>query len=1236
MPTARRSSDGPTIDASTSVTPAPVASATTLPNNHASSSISDPRDSPRRRRKSINHHHPFRIELLDVTPVSVSLLWSMRPPPLSAIPLEIINTQLRKRIKSKSNGGSGSGSSSPSHNTARATSVSPSPTTATAVAVSKARSASSRNNVTSPDRSTTPTKPAASTASAETPIARLTEGLVATRSLNRKVTKIRLRAPPSAATQARRSSNSSAPSDSNHNNQPEDETWPSDDGATAVEDEVGSGSEASDSGYEGDAHSVAGSMLSVFEDRVSVIVNGHDWPHVLMGDRGSHEAIVVIFGLEPESDYEVQFVVKGGGLEGGPVDALRASLRTRAAEAGSPGHKAQITTGVAAGSAAAVATAARPASPSPLSRTPVLAPDVAALAPKETPPQRRALLQAEVEASEALKASLIAEIKKARKEAAKAESGLKNDIEAVKKSMERLNTTDQRNKRRMGALQELIKQTTVHVQEIHDEAEETEKDQPNWETKELEAEEELERQRKEFAAEEAAAKAEWDKNEAAVEALETQLKLLEETAKKLEAERDELKNDKLPALHKEVEKLKEKVKEALNKPHPTSKRNGTGAPVGSGVGSGSGSGGGASGSQRGGHRHASNPVHVAPTPHILHKGKGTNSGGRGGKSANLGNRAVSGPAGQFGAPAHGGGPARGFMQNFGKGMRGHFGRGGNNLDPTAAGFTGMSGFGPGGPGILPGGSGYVAGGMHDPALNGIGGYPAPGPSGDTFYGLPPQDPAQFPSGVSEVSQDDLYDPTLGFDPYDPSPDARRRSSLPIPQIPFRHHQPPSSASNSTPSILNPANPEFVPSAGSTSASPVVAKNAAAAPAATSGATGSAPNIATTGAILPSIAAISTQSQQRPGAASVEHSPTSSSRFAFPLARHQPAAAGTTAGITVGAGKPINSTAAHGPGNVLSPTLASDLGLPATTSGTLGSGSSLFPIGPSGSASPFPRHSPLLAQGPATSSATSPMIFASNSPRFAPAHLGAIDNLGAASSGTVSGPAAVTDPGSAPGTFIGSRFGPLDYDPGMEGFGPAPGLATSSASTGGLGSFATNSLSSIFSANDTWAAPGAPGNTSLGSGSSIGSGSIPAGLGASAWSAPSPPLGGGGSASGDIWSAPALPGVTQLRNKMSLNDLGGAPLGFGLGGGIGGGRPGLGAIGQSSATRSSPLTSPITAPLQANSPFVSSASPTTAAPARPDVPRRGGSSSPDQSNLSPVEHQHEVAGEHPGLPTSPSA
>ena len=1041
--------------------------------------VSNGRDPSRRklgirtgRLKQMNQHHPYRIELLDVTPVSVSLLWSIRPPPLSAIPQGVVTTPLRQRFQARTLSQTQPETSATATAVATSSAASAAANAVTRSTKSSSPASTSRNPAHQPSDSTSSSSSAraspAPTHAHEPPIHKLAEGLIATRSLNRKVTKIRLRAPPSvsAHTSSRRPSHGSNTPDSAPRPSDED-AWPSDDGATAVEDDDDdaasvSASDASDSALDRNEYK-SSSMVVMFEDRVNVVVDGKDWPHVLMGERGSHEAIVVIFGLEPESDYDIQFEVRD------TVAFPHTVLRT---------DSANLVSSVKATTAASLA---RPASPSPLARLAASNASVGGHTSTDSDadsgahPQKVALLKAELQASEALRAELLAELRKVRKETSKAESGLRHEIEAVKRGLDRMSATDHRSKQKVLALQETIKQTTVHVREIHQEAQDVEDEQPDWEEQEAAVSSELEELRKQVQDEEKEVNAQLDADSKEIAAAEQALKKAEAAVKSKEAERDMLKDTKLAGIRAEIEKLRAQIADTSLRPQHGRR-------------------GGGYGVHRGGNRHVSGPTQFVPSQ-TLPRAKGPHAlghpSGRGGRHAhNHAGRAASGPASQGNGAAGGGGGAalansllHGSFRPFvpgasrfrgtqaqaspttGWGSQMDYGTSNSIFDPTNAEVPYGRAFG------------YGAGpeSLHNAAPYGYGGFSSSNPNG--------HDNAGFAQDTQAVSP----------------PGSERRSSLPLPQLLGK----PGSA-------LNPYNPEFVPGASSANASPILAKNTL-----HSNATSAWPGPPFGSSQNPPVSSAVT------GVASVEHSPTASSRFAFPLARQ----AGTAA---------LSKAPAAVPSPIGSDRQAIPLSA-AALSGTIPSASSqLFPppgVGAAGS-------SPLLTSSAGTASAasTSPLLFNTASPRFGqpplpeePSTTGITTDSGLASSG---------------------KFGPLDYDPSMDDFGPAPGLGAgsrfgsgggSSSSNSAAAAFGSSALPPLFGASDTW---GAPSSTAATKGAAS----------REPWVAPSPPLGGGLT---DIWSAPSLPGV---RNKLSLGDLGTRAFG----GGAGPGKSSLGPIGKSQA------------------------------------------------------------------------
>lgn len=66
-------------------------------------------------------------------------------------------------------------------------------------------------------------------------------------------------------------------------------------------------------------------MDRAFDSGVSVSVNGVPWTHVVLADRGGDEAVIVVYGLLPNREYDIDLAVGGKSqLEpaNAPPDAL--------------------------------------------------------------------------------------------------------------------------------------------------------------------------------------------------------------------------------------------------------------------------------------------------------------------------------------------------------------------------------------------------------------------------------------------------------------------------------------------------------------------------------------------------------------------------------------------------------------------------------------------------------------------------------------------------------------------------------------------------------------------------------------------------------------------------------------------------------------------------------------------------------------------------------------------------
>lgn len=205
-------------------------------------------------------HHPYRLEVGGVTPVSVFFLWSVRPQPLSAIP----------------------------HTTK-----------STRTDISKANVPRKANN--SSHRSAT-------------------EHVTATRGPNRKVTKVTVR----NNSPVKHSSTSKGLVRQSHQfqkNQTDD--WQSDGVVTPLEEDDIHALDDIDHVKTAEVHhdidtapieavSDYTSTEKAFENGVSIQVNGIPWSHVVVGDAGDvGEAFIVVYGLHPNREYEMILNVEG-------------------------------------------------------------------------------------------------------------------------------------------------------------------------------------------------------------------------------------------------------------------------------------------------------------------------------------------------------------------------------------------------------------------------------------------------------------------------------------------------------------------------------------------------------------------------------------------------------------------------------------------------------------------------------------------------------------------------------------------------------------------------------------------------------------------------------------------------------------------------------------------------------------------------------------------------------------
>ncbi|UZJ54879.1 hypothetical protein CBS101457_004199 [Exobasidium rhododendri] len=473
------------------------------------------------------NHHPYRLEVQEITPVSVSILWSLRPPPLSAIPRNFFRQQKQQ-------------ASAPHHQ----------------ATLSNGSSTSSSSQL------------------AKTPLIRAAneQGGTSTKNANRKANKITLRntSPSKRGRLAKQSQ--MAP-----NQGAESEDWPSDDGATAVdEDEVreddyvdhertldNEGARMHQDDYS-EASDDGAVSAKFFDSGISVCVNGVPWSQVVMGDRGTDEAFVVVYGLLPSRDYELLFSV-----EGKQQQSQTLALYTK------PAEKEEI---IPSSTTSPIVVVEQPPRNVPVTATGVQASNSLRTHtppmqdtdanPLELPSEQgiTSLNAAGVSGGSATVPStsnIQASLRRARKDASRAESALRSEIEAIKRGLERMSDVDHRSKQKVLALQESIRQATLHTKEIDEEAILIESEREMWKGREREraAEAGEIQKRVEERLREGDAKIKKDNDE--IELVERELQSVTKVLEEKRSRRDRLQKEKMAEVELELQRIEVEIESLL-------------------------------------------------------------------------------------------------------------------------------------------------------------------------------------------------------------------------------------------------------------------------------------------------------------------------------------------------------------------------------------------------------------------------------------------------------------------------------------------------------------------------------------------------------------------------------------------------------------------------------------------------------------------------------------------------
>jgi hypothetical protein len=288
---------------------------------------------------------------------------------------------------------------------------------------------------------------------------------------------------------------------------------------------------------------------------------------------------VIIHGLQPERDYDIQLNIDG-------KQTTSMSVRTMSADEKLPSG-ATPSSQLQAASAATMADTEDVAHsfPYPVQSTRVARPHTPPMQDTEIdltgndsvdvsiPETSASGLSASCIASGGEQAMTAAEvqaaIRKARKDASRAESALRNEIEAIKRALDRMSDVDHRSKQKVLALQESIRQATTQAREIDEEAIVVESEREAWEERERSKEEELNAVRKEVEEKIRTHQQQIKSDREAVETMEKKLDQVMRSTEEKTTAREKIEKEKTVELEHRLAQMHAEIESALARPTPT-------------------------------------------------------------------------------------------------------------------------------------------------------------------------------------------------------------------------------------------------------------------------------------------------------------------------------------------------------------------------------------------------------------------------------------------------------------------------------------------------------------------------------------------------------------------------------------------------------------------------------------------------------------------------------------------
>ncbi|KIK95554.1 hypothetical protein PAXRUDRAFT_826902 [Paxillus rubicundulus Ve08.2h10] len=278
---------------------------------------------------------------------------------------------------------------------------------------------------------------------------------------------------------------------------------------------------------------------------LSVDVNGSNWQRVIlrMNDHAD-EAIIVIYGLHPGRQYDIDLALVSGGT-------MRKQVVTEEAESSAlDGERSEDPNAIPTPETITLAPSTSTINESSPTPTP---------SPTPSPEDRLRTLSNQLNALHSEQATIQAVLKSSRRDANKSSTALRTDIEVLKRASEKAAIAEGKARQRVRTLEDAVRRAHEVRAELEKATEQDEQELPALKEKQLEAEEVLKKVKTE--ADEVRAKREKREEEARKrkESMKGECATLNQKLERLGAKKDKLENTVISDLAAQLAEIEREI-----------------------------------------------------------------------------------------------------------------------------------------------------------------------------------------------------------------------------------------------------------------------------------------------------------------------------------------------------------------------------------------------------------------------------------------------------------------------------------------------------------------------------------------------------------------------------------------------------------------------------------------------------------------------------------------------------